>query len=513
MPTSRADAAGQDRPAVMLSLKDVVSGYGGAPIIRGVSAQVGSGEIVTIVGPNGAGKSTLLKAIAGLLRVGSGQVVLGDDDITNQRTSRLARLGLGYVPQNNDVFDPLTVRENLEIGGYRVPRPELGARIDEITGLLPALGALMGRRAAKLSGGERKMVAVGRALISRPKVLLLDEPTSGLSAERSAQSDQGHSGARRVWGIGSAGGAEGAGRARDLALGICPRPRSRGHLGARGPVASTPRSRGGVPRPGSHPRSGPAAEHPGAAAGAAPRARSRAGDDAAMSRPLTVAICQLRWSPDPGRNLDRGLDMAAEGFSGGTNVVLLPELAVPGYTADPGVLAESAQTLNGPAVKAWQRAAAAGGGYIVGGLCERDGSQLYDSAVMVSGDGLLTCYRKAHLFDGEKNIFAPGDVGFPVVSTGYGTFGICICYDLRFVEVLRILALQGAELVLVPSAWVSGFDRGAAAAASLLGPAWPGDRVAGAGQLEPGFHGSGLFCRSWPWSRVPRLLGCRGTLR
>lgn len=187
-----------------------------------------------------------------------------------------------------------------------------------------------------------------------------------------------------------------------------------------------------------------------------------------MSRPLTVAICQLRWSPDPGRNLDQGLAMAAEGFSGGANVVLLPELAVPGYTADPGVLAESAQTLNGPAVKAWQRAAAAGGGYIVGGLCERDGSQLYDSAVMVSGDGLLTCYRKAHLFDGEKNVFAPGDAGFPVVSTGYGTFGICICYDLRFVEVLRILALQGAELVLVPSAWVSGFDRGAAAPASLL---------------------------------------------
>jgi ABC-type branched-subunit amino acid transport system ATPase component len=171
----------------MLSLKDVVSGYGGPPIVRGVSAQVGSGEIVTIVGPNGAGKSTLLKAIAGLLRVGSGRVVLGGTDITNQRTSRLARLGLGYVPQSNDVFEPLTVRENLEIGGYRVPRPEVGARIDEITGLLPALGALMGRRAAKLSGGERKMVAVGRALMSRPKVLLLDEPTSGLSAERSAQ--------------------------------------------------------------------------------------------------------------------------------------------------------------------------------------------------------------------------------------------------------------------------------------------------------------------------------------
>jgi len=125
MPTSPADAAGRDRPAVMLSLTDVVSGYGGSPIVRGVSAQVGSGEIVTIVGPNGAGKSTLLKAIAGLLRVESGRVVLAGTDITNRRTSRLARLGLGYVPQSNDVFDTLTVRENLEIGGYRVPRPEL----------------------------------------------------------------------------------------------------------------------------------------------------------------------------------------------------------------------------------------------------------------------------------------------------------------------------------------------------------------------------------------------------
>lgn len=187
MPTSPADGVRQDRPEPVLSLTDVVSGYGGTPIVRGVSAQVGAGEIVTIVGPNGAGKSTLLKAIAGLLRVESGRITLDGADITNQRTSRLARLGLGYVPQSNDVFDPLTVRENLEIGGYHVPRPQLGPRIDEITGLLPALGPLMGRRAAKLSGGERKMVAVARALMSRPRVLLLDEPTSGLSAERSTQ--------------------------------------------------------------------------------------------------------------------------------------------------------------------------------------------------------------------------------------------------------------------------------------------------------------------------------------
>jgi predicted amidohydrolase len=188
-----------------------------------------------------------------------------------------------------------------------------------------------------------------------------------------------------------------------------------------------------------------------------------------MSRPLTVAICQLRWSPDPARNLEQGLVMAAEGFAGGANVVVLPELAVPGYTTDPQRLRESAQTLNGPAVKAWQHAAAAGGGYIIGGLCELDGSRLFDSAVMVSGEGILARYRKAHLFSGEKRVFAPGDGGFPVVSTEYGMFGVCICYDLRFVEVLRILALRGAELVLVPSAWVSGFDRGAPAVPGLPG--------------------------------------------
>jgi branched-chain amino acid transport system ATP-binding protein len=198
MPTFRAEgpwpspapgdpATGQGRPAATLSISGVVSGYGGPAIVRGVTAQVGAGEIVTIVGPNGAGKSTLLKALAGLLRVDSGRVHLDGTDITNQRTSRLARLGVGYVPQSSDVFDPLTVRENLEIGGYLVPRGKLAGRIEEVVGWLPALAGLMGRRAAKLSGGERKMVAVGRALMSQPRVLLLDEPTSGLSAERSAQ--------------------------------------------------------------------------------------------------------------------------------------------------------------------------------------------------------------------------------------------------------------------------------------------------------------------------------------
>ncbi|HET8673409.1 MAG TPA: ATP-binding cassette domain-containing protein [Thermoleophilaceae bacterium] len=180
MPTSQAD-----RPAAALVAREVYAGYGGPPIVRGATVQVGEGEVVTVVGPNGAGKSTLLKAIAGQLRVEKGSVTLAGQEIANMRTHRLARLGLGYVPQSRDVFDPLTVRENLEMGGYLLTRAEVKVRIGEVVEVLPALERLLGRRASKLSGGERKMVAIGRALMNRPHVLLLDEPTSGLSAELS----------------------------------------------------------------------------------------------------------------------------------------------------------------------------------------------------------------------------------------------------------------------------------------------------------------------------------------
>ena len=185
MPTLATES--DNRPEIVLSVDAVVAGYGGPPIIRGVNAQVGSGEIVTVVGPNGAGKSTMLKAVAGLLRIQRGSVTLEGKEIANVRTHQLARSGLGYVPQNNDVFDPLTVQENLEMGGYLMRRNEIKARIDEVVSVLPALEKLMKRRAVKLSGGERKMVAVGRALMSRPRVLLLDEPTSGLAPDLSRE--------------------------------------------------------------------------------------------------------------------------------------------------------------------------------------------------------------------------------------------------------------------------------------------------------------------------------------
>jgi N-carbamoylputrescine amidase len=188
-----------------------------------------------------------------------------------------------------------------------------------------------------------------------------------------------------------------------------------------------------------------------------------------MSRQLTVALAQLCWSADPARNRERSLTLAEEGFAGGADVVLLPELAVPGYTTERSVLAGAAEALDGPTIQAWQRAAGAGGGYIAGGFCERAGDRLFNTAVIVSGDGVLAHYRKTHLFSSEKTVFTPGDIGLPVLTTSRASFGLCICYDLRFVEVLRILALQGAEMILVPSAWVRGFDRGAFAGSSLPG--------------------------------------------
>jgi ABC-type branched-subunit amino acid transport system ATPase component len=185
MPTSSGEHGG--RPAPLLVVRDFSAGYGGPPVISGVSIDVGAGEVVTVVGPNGAGKSTLLKAIAGVLRSQSGTVKLDGVDITNYTTPRLARAGVGYVPQSREVFGDLTVLENLEMGGVLMPKAEVAARIEEVVATLPLLTTMMKRRADKLSGGERKVLAVGRALMARPRIFLLDEPTSGLSAELSTQ--------------------------------------------------------------------------------------------------------------------------------------------------------------------------------------------------------------------------------------------------------------------------------------------------------------------------------------
>jgi ABC-type branched-subunit amino acid transport system ATPase component len=166
-----------------LEVVSVVAGYGTVPIVNDVSLEIRRGEIVTVVGPNGAGKSTLLKAIVGALRLSAGEVRLGGQRIDHLATQQRARSGMGYVPQSDDVFTPLSVRENLLLGGYMVSRNSIQERVAHVYELFPALQAMEGRTAGKLSGGERKMLALGRALMSQPTVLILDEPTANLSNE------------------------------------------------------------------------------------------------------------------------------------------------------------------------------------------------------------------------------------------------------------------------------------------------------------------------------------------
>ena len=178
---SDSPALDQPRPVPSLRADHVTSGYGGVPVIRDVSLAVGPGEIVAVIGPNGAGKSTLLKSLVGILRVTGGRILLGDADVTNHTPEDLARRGVGYVPQVNDIFEPLTVLENLEMGGYLLSTAQIRVRVGEVGNVFPQLPPLLKRRADKLSGGERKMLAIARVLMLDPRVLILDEPTANLA--------------------------------------------------------------------------------------------------------------------------------------------------------------------------------------------------------------------------------------------------------------------------------------------------------------------------------------------
>jgi len=169
-----------DEPRVVLRAEGVTAGYGGPPIIEDVSLTVYAKKITAIVGPNGAGKSTLLKALSGVLKASSGEVQVLGRKTTNIPPEKLVRRGLGYVPQVSNVFPDLTVRENLEMGAY-TRRRGVGQRINELCELFPDLGASLRRRAGMLSGGQRSMLAMGRALMLNPAVMLLDEPSAGLS--------------------------------------------------------------------------------------------------------------------------------------------------------------------------------------------------------------------------------------------------------------------------------------------------------------------------------------------
>ena len=166
---------------ISLRTVELVAGYDRSPVIHGVSVDVHPGEIVSIVGPNGSGKSTLLKGVVGIVEVLSGQVFLGEREITGWSPDRIARSGVGYVPQVDDVFAPLTVRENLEMGGYLLKQNEIGSRIEHVLEVFPQLAQMLARRAGKLSGGERKMLAMGRALMLEPPLVVLDEPTANLA--------------------------------------------------------------------------------------------------------------------------------------------------------------------------------------------------------------------------------------------------------------------------------------------------------------------------------------------
>jgi len=160
--------------------ENMTGGYGGADILHGCTIGVEKGEIAVVVGPNGAGKSTAMKAIFGMLRLREGRVLIGGEDITHLKPEERVIKGMGFVPQTSNIFTSMTVEENLEMGAF-IRRDDISATMEQVFALFPVLKEKRRQPAGELSGGQRQQVAVGRALMTQPKVLMLDEPTAGVS--------------------------------------------------------------------------------------------------------------------------------------------------------------------------------------------------------------------------------------------------------------------------------------------------------------------------------------------
>jgi branched-chain amino acid transport system ATP-binding protein len=168
--------------SAILVVDDLQAGYeAGAQIVRGVGLQVMQGEIVVVLGPNGAGKSTLIKAIAGLVPKFAGRVTLDGKDITSAKAHDLARSGLGFVPQTENVFTLMSIADNLRLAADILPKPDRAGQIEAMYALFPDLARQCQLAAGRMSGGQRQMLAVARALIARPRILMLDEASAGLS--------------------------------------------------------------------------------------------------------------------------------------------------------------------------------------------------------------------------------------------------------------------------------------------------------------------------------------------
>ena len=166
----------------MISLvgNNLTAGYGGVDIIKNITLEAKQGEIAVIVGPNGAGKSTAMKALLGMLQLTDGSVSFASDDISNMLPQDRVNLGIAFVPQTNNVFTGMSVEENLEMGGF-IRTDDIHHTIEDIYNLFPVLKEKRNQNAGELSGGQRQQVAFGRALMTKPKILMLDEPTAGVS--------------------------------------------------------------------------------------------------------------------------------------------------------------------------------------------------------------------------------------------------------------------------------------------------------------------------------------------